>query len=92
MTEQQQLFCRFFVNNHNATQAARKADYRIKNAGWIGYDLLTILTFNSYALLKNTEIQLERLVTHTLPARRLCVTNSKPKERLVDKTHRLKPI
>lgn len=40
ITEQQQLFCRFFVNNHNAAQSARKAGYSVKNSGWIGYDLL----------------------------------------------------
>lgn len=41
LTEREQLFCRFFVNNRNATQAAIKAGYSVESARWIGYELLT---------------------------------------------------
>jgi phage terminase small subunit len=43
LTEKEQLFCRFFVNNRNATQAAIKAGYSVKTARFIGYELLTKL-------------------------------------------------
>ena len=41
LTEREQLFCRFFVNNRNATQAAIKAGYSLNTAKEIGYENLT---------------------------------------------------
>lgn len=41
LTEKEQLFCRFFVNNRNATQAAIRAGYSVKSATVIGYENLT---------------------------------------------------
>ncbi|MDD3157013.1 terminase small subunit [Anaeromusa sp.] len=41
LTEREQLFCRFFVNNRNATQAAIKAGYSPNTARVIGYENLT---------------------------------------------------
>lgn len=41
LTEKQKLFCQFFVNNKNATQAAIKAGYSKDTAGVIGYENLT---------------------------------------------------
>jgi phage terminase small subunit len=40
LTEKEQLFCRFFVNNRNATQAAIKAGYSTNTASVIGYENL----------------------------------------------------
>jgi len=40
LTEKESLFCRFFVNNRNATQAAIKAGYSPKTAAVIGYENL----------------------------------------------------
>ena len=40
LTEREQLFCRFFVNNRNATQAAIKAGYSPRSAAEIGYENL----------------------------------------------------
>lgn len=40
LTEKESLFCRFFVNNRNATQAAIKAGYSVNTAGVIGYENL----------------------------------------------------
>lgn len=41
LTEKQKLFCQFFVNNRNATQAAIKAGYSKETARMIGYENLT---------------------------------------------------
>lgn len=41
LTEKESLFCRFFVNNRNATQAAIKAGYSPNTARSIGYENLT---------------------------------------------------
>lgn len=41
LTEKETLFCRFFVNNRNATQAAIKAGYSVDSARSIGYENLT---------------------------------------------------
>lgn len=41
LTEKQKLFCQFFVNNRNATQAAIRAGYSKDTAKEIGYENLT---------------------------------------------------
>jgi phage terminase small subunit len=41
LTEKEDLFCKFFVNNRNATQAAIKAGYSPVSAKSIGYENLT---------------------------------------------------
>lgn len=41
LTEKEGLFCKFFVNNRNATQAAIKAGYSPNTARSIGYENLT---------------------------------------------------
>jgi phage terminase small subunit len=41
LTEKQKLFCQFFANNNNATQAAIKAGYSKQTARMIGYENLT---------------------------------------------------
>lgn len=40
LTEKEELFCRYFVNNRNATQAAIKAGYSQNTANVIGYENL----------------------------------------------------